>query len=146
MYFHSSYVNVKCLYCRSDVDEKDELVMEDIRKCMQKIGKSSVETTAYFRALGAAKGLNMQKFRKEVEEEVDIESGEKGFWTFHRKIFCILHLGALFKSVHLQLNFSDSSNADSSSASSELIPYDAPLYQNQLQDPNILDLFNAQFE
>ena len=35
------------------------------------MNKNSIEQTAYFRALGAANNLNMDKFRDEVQKEID---------------------------------------------------------------------------
>ena len=47
--------------------------------CTEKVGKSSVETTAYLQALGQYKGLNMDKFQDQVEQEVnDTTKGSKG--------------------------------------------------------------------
>ena len=55
------------------MDEKEDMVLDDIRKCTKKIAKSSDESTAYFRALGKFKGLDMDKFRKEVQQEQEAE-------------------------------------------------------------------------
>ena len=49
----------------------DIAMMKDISQSCKKIEKSSVESTAYFRALGEAKGLNMDKHRIQVERELD---------------------------------------------------------------------------
>ena len=45
--------------------------MKDIRDSSKKFGKASIETTAYLRALGEAKGLNVDKHCDQVEKELN---------------------------------------------------------------------------
>ena len=51
--------------------------MNDIRKCTQSLNKNSVEQTAYFRAWGKKNNLDMDKFRQEVQNELDGEAKKK---------------------------------------------------------------------
>ena len=48
--------------------------MQDIRSCTKNIGKYIIETTAYVCALGIEKGLDMDKYRDQVEKELDVQS------------------------------------------------------------------------
>ena len=48
--------------------------MQDIRSCTKNIGKYTIETTACVRALGIEKGLDMDKYRDQVEKELDVQS------------------------------------------------------------------------
>ena len=71
------FIACTIFYFSSEADRMDFLTMKDLRKCSQKVGKSGVETTAYLRALGEAKGLNVKKHRRQVEKEID-EDVEEG--------------------------------------------------------------------
>ena len=51
--------------------------MKNISLCSQKLGKTGVETSAYYRALGESKGLNMDKHHGDVENEVNAEAAEE---------------------------------------------------------------------
>ena len=57
------------------LEKRREKVLADIRKASKSIRKSTVETTAYLRALGKSKGLDIQTFRKEVQEELQNQDG-----------------------------------------------------------------------
>ena len=48
-------------------------MLDDMRKCTKSIEKSTIETTAYLRALGESKGLNVAKFREEIKREMENE-------------------------------------------------------------------------
>ena len=71
------YASIDIYFFRIQAEKDDKLVMQDIRKCVQKIGKSTVETTAYYRALGEKKGLNLAKYRDQVESELSVEKSSK---------------------------------------------------------------------
>ena len=47
--------------------------MDDIRKCTNTLNKSNVEQTAYFRAWGAKNNLEMDKYREQVQKEIELE-------------------------------------------------------------------------
>ena len=42
-----------------------------------KLGITTVETAAYYRALGEQKGLDMDKYRKQVQNEIKSQSTSK---------------------------------------------------------------------
>ena len=46
-------------------------LLSTIRQTTQSVKHSSLETTAYLRALGANKGLNVAKFHEEIQREMD---------------------------------------------------------------------------
>ena len=54
---------------------EDEKILGEIRKATKSINKSTVETTAYLRALGESKGLKVENFRKQVEDELQDDQG-----------------------------------------------------------------------
>ena len=55
-------------------DDEEKKTLEGIRDCTSKVGISGVETTAYLRALGAQKGLDLDKFRGQVQDELAANS------------------------------------------------------------------------
>ena len=57
------------------MEEQELLILEDIRKCSKSVEKTTLETTAYLRALGESKGLNIAKFRDEVRKEMENDKG-----------------------------------------------------------------------
>ena len=71
-----------------EVDKKETL--SKICDCTSKVGKASVENTAFLRALGVEKGLNVGKYREEVESELK-EDAKKG-------IYCQLLIFVMFSS------------------------------------------------
>ena len=62
---------------RSEVEKSQVITLADLSDCSKKLGKSGVETTVYLRALEESKGLDMQKHRDQVENELDKASKEK---------------------------------------------------------------------
>ena len=60
------------------MDKKEMQTLKKIDDASLKIGKSSVETTAYLRALGEEKKLNVDKHRKDVEAELEQASKDTG--------------------------------------------------------------------
>ena len=86
----------------SDISQQDQQILDEIKKATLSLNKNSMEQTAYFRALGAANNLKMDKFRDQVQKEIDDEmpKNEKGniflFWnilqhyiSFEFIIYCI---------------------------------------------------------
>ena len=51
--------------------------MDHIRKCSESIKKSTVEQTATMRAWSEQNSLNVAKFRKQVEDELDATNKKK---------------------------------------------------------------------
>ena len=66
------------------------LALKEISNCSKKIAKSGIETTAYLRALGEAKGLNVDKHHHQVEKELN-QDGEKEGSMFQWANRFILH-------------------------------------------------------
>ena len=62
---------------RSEAEEKEHKLMDEMQQCAQKIGKATVETRAYVRALSENKGLNLDKHIKQVEKEMTDEIKSK---------------------------------------------------------------------
>ena len=60
-------------FCR-DVAEKEDKVLDDIRKCTDSFSINNVEQTAYFRAMGDKNQLNMDKYRDQVQQELEKKS------------------------------------------------------------------------
>ena len=58
---------------RSELEEEEIQMLDDMRKCTKSVEKSTIETTAYLRALGESKGLNVAKFREEIKREMENE-------------------------------------------------------------------------
>ena len=56
--------------------------MEDIRKCTESVQKSNIEQTAYFRAWGEKNNLDLEKYRKQVQDELKAENktNEEGIY------------------------------------------------------------------
>ena len=52
-------------------------MLDDIRKCSQSVSKNTVEQTAYFRAWGAKNNLDMEKYRAQIERELEAEAKKK---------------------------------------------------------------------
>ena len=55
----------------SEEDKLDMKTMKEMRDCIKKVGKSGIETTAYLHALGESKGLNVDKYRHQVQKELE---------------------------------------------------------------------------
>ena len=55
-------------------------MLAKIHACTEKVGKASIENTAFLRALSVDKGLNVAKYRDEVEQEIQQEA-KKGHKT-----------------------------------------------------------------
>ena len=68
--------------------------MKDICKATNSIKKSTVGTTAYLRALGESKGLAVEKFRAEVQEELKDQEGDS---LLHYIVFMMLKLLLKFR-------------------------------------------------
>ena len=64
------------MFRRAQLEANESETLSAIRDCTQKVGKTSVETTAYLRALGEDQGLNVDKHRDQVEKE--LERAKKG--------------------------------------------------------------------
>ena len=61
------------LFLRSELEAEKMEILDDIRKCTKSVQKSTIETTAYLRALGHSKGLDVGKFRDEVQKEMETD-------------------------------------------------------------------------
>ena len=58
---------------------EEQAVFQRLEHCCNSFAKTGVEQSAYYRALGEAKGLNVDKHRKQVEEELSNGyAGNKG--------------------------------------------------------------------
>ena len=53
---------------------QDEKILTEIKRATDCVTKNSLEQTAYFRALGAKNNLNLEKYRKQVENELELSS------------------------------------------------------------------------
>ena len=80
----------KCYHFRSELDEEETKVLEDITKCIHSVGKQSVETTAYLQALGVSKGLNVAKFHEQVQQDLDAEAQKKKDGTLSPNSYLII--------------------------------------------------------
>ena len=71
---------------RKKKEEKE--LFDEIRRCTQSVKKSSVEQTATMRAWSEKNQLNVEKFRDQVEKELEKTSkGDRnenqGFWRWY---------------------------------------------------------------
>ena len=57
---------------------KDEKLMGQLEKASESVSQNSVEQTAYFRALGEKNGLNLDKYRAQVQQELAAKVPIKG--------------------------------------------------------------------
>ena len=80
----------KCYHFRSELDEEETKVLEEITKYIHSVGKQSVETTAYLQALGVSKGLNVAKFHEQVQQELDAEVQKKKDGTLSPNSYLII--------------------------------------------------------
>ena len=63
----------------AEMDEKE--MLSKIHHCTSTVAKASVENTAFLHPLGVEKGLNVGKYRDEVEKE--LKGGtKKGIYLF----------------------------------------------------------------
>ena len=69
---------------RSELEEHEIEILDDIRKCSKSVEKSTIETTAYLRALGESKGLNIAKYRDEVKREIENDNKPKTSGIFDK--------------------------------------------------------------
>ena len=68
--------NYLCLFSRAALSKQDKEILDDIHEATKCISKSSVETTAYLRALSNSKGLDVKKFCQEVQDELQEEKSK----------------------------------------------------------------------
>ena len=65
------------------LERREIAMMEKIDKCATNIGKTTVETRAYLRALSENKGLDLGKHVAQIEQEMDKDDkSEKGLFYF----------------------------------------------------------------
>ena len=62
---------------RKDASNKEDAILNDIRDATKSIKKSSVEQTACLRAWSDKNELDVDKYRKQVEKELDNDQGPK---------------------------------------------------------------------
>ena len=63
------------VFFRSPLNAEDEKVLGDICKATNSITKSTVETTAYLRALSKSRGLDITEFCRQVQDELKDQEG-----------------------------------------------------------------------
>ena len=56
--------------------------MDHIKDATQSFSKNSVEQTAYFRAMGEKNNLNMDKYRHQVEQELQANKSDAKKGTY----------------------------------------------------------------
>ena len=87
--------------------------LKNINTCCKTFGKTGLETTAYLRVLGEAKGLNVDKHRIQVSTEMQKENEvEEGIYNMYSR-YCfnnhnVVHEFTLFRNmfrlIYLQKN------------------------------------------
>ena len=58
------------------MSKQNKEILDDIHEATKSISKSSVETTAYLRALSNSKGLDVKKICQEVQDELQEEKSK----------------------------------------------------------------------
>ena len=68
MYYFKYFIIFYFLVNRSAQDDE---ILAQIKKATESVSKNSVEQTAYFRALGKVNKLDLDKYRSQVENELN---------------------------------------------------------------------------
>ena len=77
--FRQIYIPNGVTYLCSNRDVKTEdAILAEIRKCTEAVNTNAVEHTAYIRAAAAKKDIDIDKFRKEVRDQMEKTSKSGG--------------------------------------------------------------------
>ena len=148
-------------------------LMKKISKCAKSFGKCTVEQTATLMAWSEKNGLPVDKFRNVVQKQLEESSEEDWPVIMFSNVFVIYILWYRYKhnNISVLLYFSEDGakkfdesqstetktsepkldipdGCDGTSDSSEIIPNywaNEPLYQNQLEDPEIAKMYFYDF-
>ena len=80
--------SVAIVHCSAT--QADDEILAEIRKCTKSVCKSSVEEAATMRAWSAKNDLDMDKYRQQVQQELDETNDKKEKGTCIGYTFCIL--------------------------------------------------------
>ena len=67
-----------CFICRRNASDSDDEIKSDIKRCTELVNRSIIEHSAYIRACAENKKLNLDKHKKDINDEMKSKNKSKG--------------------------------------------------------------------